>query len=85
MSSLFARALTQQAELHNTSIQSLVILDNACGLAKISAEIYGLLNEQAKERIKLTCIDKDEILINSVRYRIGFEGWRNATGQSGPC
>ena len=76
MSSLFARALMQQAELHNTSFQSLVILDNACGLA-ISAEIYNLLDEHAKERRKLTCIDKDEVLINRVWYGIGIEGWRN--------
>lgn len=74
----FAKALIQQAGLLDPSTHSqLIILDNACGTGVVAAAVHDLLDSSTKKRMKLTCGDFAEPMLQAVKERIEENGWVN--------
>ena len=76
-----ARRLIQQAGLLQTTNGPLVVLDNACGTGVVSSLMYEMLDEDAKERLQLTCGDFSQGMVQSVQQRIVDSGWKGAKAQ----
>lgn len=74
----FAKILVQQAGLLDASVFSqLTILDSACGTGVVAAAVHASLDVSTKKRMKLTCGDFSEPMLQAVRERIQENGWTN--------
>lgn len=74
----FAKTLIQQAGLLDANdVSQLTILDNACGTGVVAAAIHDLLDSSTKKRMKLTCGDFSEPMLQAVKERIEENGWNN--------
>ena len=68
ISKALARALIEQAGLHEISHGPVVILDNTCGSAPMYGEIYKIIDEHI-ERMNLACSHKGSARITCVQRR----------------
>ncbi|KAL9030747.1 MAG: hypothetical protein Q9196_001151 [Gyalolechia fulgens] len=74
----FAKALIQQAGLMDANTHSqLTILDNACGSGAVADALHHLLDSSTQKRMKLTCGDFAEPMVQAVKERIEENGWVN--------
>lgn len=77
----FAKLLIDQSGLIANSKANpdkpLVVLDNACGTGVVSSILQEELDDQAKSKLKLTCGDISQGMLDYVKHRIGVEKWQN--------
>jgi len=71
----FAQPLIAAAGFPPSSLEDLVILDNACGSGVIAATLLGLLDKEQKRWTKVTCGDVQQGMIDHVRTRAEKEHW----------
>lgn len=78
----FAKCLLVQAGLPNERASEprkpLMVLDNACGTGVVSENLWGMLDEHAKEDLRLICGDKSPAMVEHVQKKIEQEGWHGA-------
>src|SRR5207302_984606 len=74
----FARAVIKQSRLtdYPSSAGPLVVFDNACGTAAVTAQLYDMVGSD--KGMQVTCGDSAEEMIQCVEKRIEREGWKGA-------
>ena len=76
-----ARYLIQQIGLLHVHKGPLIVLDNACGTGVVSSQLYEMLDAGAKERLRLTCGDFSDKMVQLVQQRIVESEWKGAKAQ----
>ncbi|KIY02985.1 uncharacterized protein Z520_01451 [Fonsecaea multimorphosa CBS 102226] len=75
----FAEMLFRQANFPTPGDSRLVVLDQACGSAVVSAHIVSRLSLEEKSRLDLTCADISDAMVSNVSQRIKASGWDNVS------
>ena len=71
----FARHLIQQAGAIGGE-KPLVVLDNACGTGIVSEHLVEMVDESARERMRVVCGDFSEGMVGFVKEKIEEQGWK---------
>ncbi|KAI4233284.1 MAG: hypothetical protein L6R40_007122 [Gallowayella cf. fulva] len=71
----FAKDMIERVGLLNPGLDNLIILDNACGTGIVAAALHDMLDDSTKRRMKLTCGDFAEPMLDACRKRIEENGW----------
>lgn len=78
----YAKCLLLQAGLPNWHTSEpkkpLIVLDNACGTGMVSENLWEMLDEPAKEGLRLVCGDISEGMVKHVQKKIEEQGWHGA-------
>ncbi len=82
LTSPFAQYLIQQCGLDRADGSSeLVILDNACGTAVVTLNLYETLSPAAKAKLQVVCGDLSPEMVKSVQERIEESRWAGASAR----
>ncbi|KAL8819587.1 MAG: hypothetical protein Q9223_002006 [Gallowayella weberi] len=77
----FAREMIKKAGLLNPNLDNLTVLDNACGTGVVAAALHDLMDDATKKRMKLTCGDFAEPMLNACKRRIEENAWPHTEGR----
>ena len=77
----FGRHLIEKAGLLSPNLDSLTILDNACGTGVMSAALHEMLPTSTKSRMKLTMGDFSETMLKIAKERCASERWMHTEGK----
>lgn len=75
----FAEALIKQSGLPSSSLDKLVVLDNACGTGIVTTKLIegDFLSEASRAKLDITCADYSETMINYTKEKAATSGWDN--------
>lgn len=76
-----ARHMIRKVGLLHAGQGPFVVLDNACGTGVVTYQLYEMLDESAKERLRLTCGDLSERMVQATQERINANEWKGAKAQ----
>ncbi|KAJ2986970.1 hypothetical protein NUW58_g4768 [Xylaria curta] len=72
-----AGLLLAQAGLDASTSKPFTLLDHACGVGPIAAELQTTVNKQVLAQSKIMCADINDNLVGALKRRVGKYGWGN--------
>ncbi|KAL5337251.1 S-adenosyl-L-methionine-dependent methyltransferase [Aspergillus crustosus] len=76
---LFAKSLIDLSGIASSSLEPLVVFDNACGTGSVSSILYQTLDRAQTRDWQLTCGDMAQAMLSYTEQRVKDEGWPNTT------